>query len=121
MRACRRRSEASSGASTSSRTQIGAGLVRNTAKMSASAVSACSPPDKSVSVCGFLPGVGHPVAAVESRQDFRASSRAAYRTDSPWQIQRASSSVGNITLALPKSAMTITCPANSPSSSGGVH
>src|SRR5918911_1607233 len=40
----------SSGASTSSSTQIGAGLVRNTAKMRASAVSACSPPDKSDSV-----------------------------------------------------------------------
>src|SRR2546430_3167639 len=37
----------SSGASTSSSTQIGAGLVRNTAKMSASAVSACSPPERS--------------------------------------------------------------------------
>jgi hypothetical protein len=46
----------SSGASTSSSTQIGAGLVRNTAKISASAVSACSPPESSDSVCGFLPG-----------------------------------------------------------------
>src|SRR5471030_2902799 len=46
----------SSGASTSSSTQIGAGLVRNTAKISAKAVSACSPPDKSDSVAGFLPG-----------------------------------------------------------------
>ena len=35
----------SSGASTSSSTQIGAGLVRNSAKISAMAVSACSPPD----------------------------------------------------------------------------
>src|SRR5437773_8597445 len=34
-------------------TQIGDGLVRNTAKISASAVSACSPPDKSDSVCGL--------------------------------------------------------------------
>jgi hypothetical protein len=40
----------SSGASTSSSTQIGAGLVRNTAKISASAVSACSPPESSDSV-----------------------------------------------------------------------
>jgi hypothetical protein len=31
-------------------------LVRNTAKISAIAVSACSPPDSSVMVCGFLPG-----------------------------------------------------------------
>ena len=46
----------SSGASTSSRTHIGAGLVRNNPKMSATAVSACSPPDKSVSDCSFLPG-----------------------------------------------------------------
>ena len=46
----------SSGASTSSSTQIGDGLVRNTAKISASAVSACSPPESSDSVCGFLPG-----------------------------------------------------------------
>src|SRR3954449_9747717 len=46
----------SSGASTSSSTQIGAGLVRNTAKMSASAVSACSPPERSDKVAGFLPG-----------------------------------------------------------------
>src|SRR5437763_1840027 len=36
--------------------QIGAGLVRNTAKIKASAVSACSPPDNSDSVAGFLPG-----------------------------------------------------------------
>src|SRR3569623_128744 len=35
----------SSGASTSSSTQIGAGCDRNTAKISAMAVSACSPPD----------------------------------------------------------------------------
>src|SRR5438094_9854693 len=46
----------SSGASTSSSTQIGAGLVKNTAKISASAVSACSPPESSDSVAGFLPG-----------------------------------------------------------------
>ena len=46
----------SSGASTSSSTQIGDGLVRNTAKISAMAVSDCSPPDSSESVAGFLPG-----------------------------------------------------------------
>ena len=46
----------SSGASTSSSTQIGAGLQRNTAKISDSAVSACSPPDSSDSVASFLPG-----------------------------------------------------------------
>jgi MFS family permease len=39
----------SSGASTSSSTQIGAGLARNTAKISASAVSVCSPPDSRLS------------------------------------------------------------------------
>src|SRR5438045_3744457 len=46
----------SSGASTSSSTQIGAGLVRNSAKINAIAVSACSPPDSSVSECSRLPG-----------------------------------------------------------------
>ena len=46
----------SSGASTSSSTQIGAGFVRNRAKISATAVSACSPPDRSVSVDRRLPG-----------------------------------------------------------------
>src|ERR1043166_3876020 len=46
----------SSGASTSSSTQIGEGLVRNTAKMSASAVNAFSPPDSSVSASSRLPG-----------------------------------------------------------------
>ena len=35
---------------------MGEGLVRNTAKISASAVSAFSPPESSVSTCGFLPG-----------------------------------------------------------------
>ena len=37
-------------------TQIGAGLVRNRAKISAMAVSACSPPDSRVSDCRRLPG-----------------------------------------------------------------
>ncbi len=37
----------SSGASTSSSTQIGAGLVRKTANSSDKAVSACSPPESS--------------------------------------------------------------------------
>src|SRR5207302_877805 len=46
----------SSGASTSSRTQIGAGLVRKMAKISATAVSACSPPDSNVRVDSLLPG-----------------------------------------------------------------
>ncbi len=46
----------SSGASTSSSTQIGAGLVRNSAKISAMAVSACSPPESNVSDCSRLPG-----------------------------------------------------------------
>ena len=48
--------ESSSGASTSSKTQIGAGLVKNTAKIMASAVSACSPPDNSDNDCMRLPG-----------------------------------------------------------------
>ena len=46
----------SRGASTSSSTQIGEGLARNTAKISAVAVSACSPPEIRLMVCGFLPG-----------------------------------------------------------------
>ena len=36
----------SSGASTSSRTQIGAGFERNAAKINAIAVNACSPPER---------------------------------------------------------------------------
>ena len=46
----------SSGASTSSRTHKGAGLVRNRAKINATAVSACSPPESRVSEVSFLPG-----------------------------------------------------------------
>ena len=46
----------SRGASTSSRTQIGAGFVRKTAKIRARAVRACSPPDSSESDCSLLPG-----------------------------------------------------------------
>ena len=38
----------SSGASTSSRTQIGDGFVKNTAKIKDKAVRACSPPDNKV-------------------------------------------------------------------------
>ena len=38
----------SSGASTSSRTQIGDGFVKKTAKTNESAVKACSPPDNKV-------------------------------------------------------------------------
>ena len=38
----------SRGASTSSNTQIGDGLVKKTAKINESAVSACSPPDNKV-------------------------------------------------------------------------
>ena len=38
----------SKGASTSSNTQIGAGLVKNTAKINDNAVNACYPPDKRV-------------------------------------------------------------------------
>ena len=52
----------SSGASTSSSTQIGAGLTKNTPKISASAVSVCSPPDKSDNVDSFLPGGWHNIS-----------------------------------------------------------
>ena len=38
----------SNGASTSSNTQIGAGLVKKTAKIRDNAVKACSPPDNKV-------------------------------------------------------------------------
>ena len=46
----------SKGASTSSNTQIGAGLVKKTANIKAKAVKACSPPDNSVIDCNLLPG-----------------------------------------------------------------
>ena len=46
----------SQGASTSSRTHTGAGLVRNTAKIKAIAVKACSPPDIKLICSIFLPG-----------------------------------------------------------------
>jgi hypothetical protein len=46
----------SSGASTSSRTQSGAGLQRKTAKMRLSAVSACSPPESSDRLASYFPG-----------------------------------------------------------------
>ena len=46
----------SSGASTSSKIQIGAGLVKKTAKTSDNAVKACSPPDNNVIDCNLLPG-----------------------------------------------------------------
>ena len=46
----------SKGASTSSNTQIGAGLIKKTANIKAKAVNACSPPDNSVIDCNFFPG-----------------------------------------------------------------
>ena len=46
----------SSGASTSSSTQIGDGLVRKTANINDSAVRACSPPERRDIDCNFLPG-----------------------------------------------------------------
>ena len=46
----------SNGASTSSKTQIGDGFVKNTAKTSDNAVSACSPPDNKVIDCNLFPG-----------------------------------------------------------------
>ena len=46
----------SSGASTSSKTQMGAGFERNTANKRDNAVSACSPPDNKLRCCNFFPG-----------------------------------------------------------------
>jgi hypothetical protein len=46
----------SNGASTSSKTQMGDGFTKNTAKMSERAVRACSPPDSNVIDCNLLPG-----------------------------------------------------------------
>ncbi len=69
----------SSGASTSSSTQMGAGRERNTAKISAAAVRACSPPDMSASVPSFLPGGWAKI----SRPAFRGSS-ASTRRSSAW-------------------------------------
>ena len=46
----------SKGASTSSKTQIGEGLTKNTAKINDNAVSACSPPDNNVIDCYLFPG-----------------------------------------------------------------
>ena len=46
----------SSGASTSSRIQIGDGLVKKTANISDKAVNACSPPDNKVIDCNLFPG-----------------------------------------------------------------
>ena len=46
----------SNGASTSSRTQIGEGLVKKIANTNDKAVNACSPPDNKVIDCNLLPG-----------------------------------------------------------------
>ena len=46
----------SKGASTSSKIQIGAGLVKKTAKTKDKAVKACSPPDNKVIDCNLFPG-----------------------------------------------------------------
>ena len=46
----------SSGASTSSRTHIGAGFDKKTANKSDNAVNACSPPESNVRFCNFFPG-----------------------------------------------------------------
>ena len=46
----------SSGASTSSRTQIGAGFDKKTANKSEKAVKACSHPESNVRFCSFFPG-----------------------------------------------------------------
>ena len=46
----------SKGASTSSKTQIGEGLDKKTAKIRDNAVRACYPPDNKVIDCSLLPG-----------------------------------------------------------------
>ena len=46
----------SKGASTSSKTHIGEGLTKNTAKIKDNAVNACSPPDNNVIDCNLFPG-----------------------------------------------------------------
>ena len=46
----------SNGASTSSKTQMGEGLTKKTAKTKDSAVKACSPPDNKVIDCNLFPG-----------------------------------------------------------------
>ena len=48
--------ESSSGASTSSRIQIGLGLAINTAKIRDKAVSVCSPPERRDIAANFFPG-----------------------------------------------------------------
>ena len=71
----------SSGASTSSSTQIGAGFARNTAKISASAVSVCSPPDSSDSVASFLPGGWHMISSPASSGSSDSTSAIAKLRD----------------------------------------
>ena len=46
----------SKGASTSSKTQIGDGLVKKIAKIKDRAVNACSPPESKVIDCNLFPG-----------------------------------------------------------------
>ena len=46
----------SRGASTSSKTHIGDGFTKNTAKIKDNAVSACSPPESKVIDCNLFPG-----------------------------------------------------------------
>ena len=69
----------SKGASTSSSTQIGAGLAKNTPKISASAVKVCSPPDNRLSVASFLPGGWHIISSPASSgsSDSTKTSRAS--------------------------------------------
>ena len=57
----------SSGASTSSKTQIGAGFAKKTAKISANAVKVCSPPDSSDRVDSFFPGGWHIISSPASK------------------------------------------------------
>src|SRR6185437_3045462 len=86
----------SSGASTSSSTQIGAGLVRKTAKSKASAVSACSPPESSDMICSRLPGglarISSP-ASSGSRVSSPSSPRSSVRWARPPPKSRVKSRV----------------------------
>src|SRR3989338_1035764 len=69
----------SRGASTPSSTQIGAGLARNTPKISARAVRVCSPPDKSDRVDRRFPGGWHMISrpASSGSSDSTSTRRAS--------------------------------------------
>ena len=65
----------SRGASTSSSTQIGAGLARKTPKISAAAVRACSPPDIRVMLARRFPGGQAKISRPASRGSSDSTSR----------------------------------------------